>query len=120
MQAASSAADRMEIVTVFGTRMVEREIFPAPDLAVGFPASLMGAGPEMYVPDLSHISAENSLDWVAERHRHPNPREWLAHIKKMRAAGLTTAADEELQRLYDAYPAFQAPPATPGTDGGAQ
>jgi hypothetical protein len=110
----------MEIVTVFGTRMVEREIFPAPDLAAGFPASLMGAGPEMYVPDLSHISAENSLDWAAERQRHPNPREWLAHIKKMRAAGLTTAADEELQRLHDAYPAIQAPPATPTTDGGTQ
>ena len=110
----------MEIVTVFGTRMVEREIFPAPDLAVGFPASLMGAGPAPYVPDLSYISAENSLDWVAERRRHPNPREWLAHIKKMRAAGLATAADEELRRFHDAYPAVEVPPATPATDGGRQ
>jgi hypothetical protein len=120
IQAVSPAADRMEIVTVFGTRILERDIFPMPDFPADSLTSLMGAGPAPYVPDLSYISAENSLDWVAERRRHPNPREWLAHIKKMRAAGLATSADEELRRFHDAYPAVEVPPATPATDGGRQ
>ena len=118
--AVPAAVDGMEIVTVFGTRMVEREIFPLPEFGADPLASLAGAGPAPYVPDLSYIiSGGNSLDWAAERQRHPNPREWLAHIKKMRVAGLTMTADEELRRFHDAYPAFQVPPAT-GTDGGTQ
>ena len=118
--AVPAAVDGMEIVTVFGTRMVEREIFPLPEFGADPLASLAGAGPATYVPDLSYIiSGGNSLDWAAERQRHPNPREWLSHIQKMRVAGLTMVADEELRRFHDAYPAFPVPPAT-GTDGGTQ
>jgi hypothetical protein len=73
-----------------------------------------------YVPDTSNIQAEGGLSWATERHRHPNPRVWLDHIKKMRAAGLTAAAEQELRRFHEAYPDFPAPPDAPSADGGAQ
>ena len=117
MEVATPGADRMEIVTVIGTRIRQVD-YPRPDFPTATLEALRGAGPALYVPDLSNLSAENSLDWVAERHRHPNPREWLQHIRKMRAAGLAAKADQELQRFHAAYPAFQAAPETPATDGG--
>jgi hypothetical protein len=117
VEVATPRSDRMEIVTVFGTR-IRQVAYPMPDFPADALEALRGAGPALYVPDLSNLSAENSLDWAAERQRHPNPREWLQHIRKMRAAGLAAKADQELQRFHDAYPAFQAPPETPATDGG--
>jgi hypothetical protein len=117
VEVATPGSDRMEIVTVFGTR-IRQVAYPMPDFPAATLEALRGAGPALYVPDLSNLSAENSLDWAAERQRHPNPREWLQHIRKMRAAGLAAKADQELQRFHDAYPAFQAPAETPATDGG--
>jgi len=111
----------MEIVTVVGTRIrqsdpvnamsaISTTAIPADSTAVSAP----------YVPDNSSIQIEDGLSWAAERHRHPNPQVWLDHIRKMRAAGLTTEADQELRRFHDAYPAFPVPPATPSADGGPQ
>jgi hypothetical protein len=117
VEVATPGPDRMEIVTVFGTR-IRQVAYPMPDFPADTLEALRGAGPALYVPDLSNLSAENSLDWAAERQRHPNPREWLQHIRKMRAAGLAAKADQELQRFHDAYPAFQALPETPSADGG--
>ncbi len=91
-----------------------------PDLPAYSLAELAGAGPAPYVPDLSNLSAENSLDWAAERHRHPNPQEWLDHIKRMRASGLAAAADQELRRFHDAYPGFSRQPRRLSADGGPQ
>jgi hypothetical protein len=110
----------MEIVTVIGTRVHESY---AMSVTASPGASISSAAVESapsYVPDTSNIQAEGGQNWAAERHRHPNPKVWLDHIGKMRAAGLTAAADNELRRFHDAYPDFPAPPDTPSTDGGAQ
>ena len=110
----------MEIVTVIGTRVHESYAMSvaAPVASMSSSATIDSA--PSYVPDTSNIQIEGGLGWAAERHRHPNPRVWLDHIKKMRAAGLTAAADQELRRFHDAYPDFPAPPDTPSADGRAQ
>jgi hypothetical protein len=108
----------MEIVTVIGTRLHESYAMSASPVA-----SISSAANESvpsYVPDTSNIQTEGGLSWAAERHRHPNPKVWLDHIQKMRAAGLTAAADQELRQFHEAYPDFPAPPDAPSTDGGAQ
>jgi hypothetical protein len=133
VQASSPYQDHMEIVTVIGTRIHQTYAMAAAASAItsisaeaiaNLPsaANLSSShAPDIsYVPDTSDIQPQGGLDWAAERHRHPNPLEWLDHIKKMRAAGLTAEADGELRRLHDAYPDFRVPPATPATDGGTQ
>jgi len=53
---------------------------------------------------------------AADRREHPDPKAWLDQIQKMRVAGLTAQAEQELKHFRDAYPAY--PTATP--DGGTQ
>jgi hypothetical protein len=111
----------MEIVTVIGTRVHEAYAMSA--VAASPVASISSAAIQSapsYVPDISNIQIEGGPSWAAERHRHPNPKVWLDHIRKMRASGLAAAADQELRRFHDAYPDFPAPPDTPSADGGAQ
>jgi hypothetical protein len=111
----------MEIVTVIGTRMHRSDsVGVASAISISALSAESTAITAPYVPDTSNIQLEDGLSWAAERHRHPNPQVWLDHIKKMRAAGLTTEADQELRRFHDAYPAFPTPPATPSADGGPQ
>ena len=45
----------------------------------------------------------------AERREHPDPQAWLDHIEKMRAVGLSSAAEQELRLFRDAYPAYPVP-----------
>ena len=120
LPAAPPPEAHMEIVTVIGTRVHESYAMSvaAPVASMSSSATIDSA--PSYVPDTSNIQIEGGLSWAAERHRHPNPRVWLDHIKKMRAAGLTAAADQELRRFHDAYPDFPAPPDTPSADGRAQ
>jgi hypothetical protein len=120
VQGSSPYPDHMEIVTVIGTRIHQTyaAAVAAPVTSMSSEASENLSSP--YVPDTSNIQPQGGLDWAAERHRHPNPLEWLDHIKKMRAAGLTAEADQELRFFHDAYPGFRVPPATPATDGGTQ
>ncbi len=123
MRATSPYPDHMEIVTVIGTRIHRDYAMAAaasPVTSVSSAAAGEDGSPPPYVSDTSNIQPEGGLDWAAERHRHPNPVEWLDHIKKMRAAGRTAEADQELELLHDAYPDFQAPPATRPTDGRPQ
>jgi hypothetical protein len=111
----------MEIVTVIGTRIHRTDAMAVAASAITSISSEPSQNlSSPFVPDAGNIQGQGGLDWATERHRHPNPLEWLDHIKKMRAAGLSTEADEELRRFHDAYPAFRAPTATPGTDGGTQ
>ena len=110
----------MEIVTVIGTRVHESYAMSAAAAPVASISSEAVSSAPSYVPDTSNIQVEGGLSWAAERHRHPNPKVWLDHIKKMRAAGLAAEADQELRRFHDAYPDFPAPPDTPSTDGRAQ
>jgi hypothetical protein len=111
----------MEIVTVIGTRVHEAYAMSA--VAASPVTSISSEAIESapsYVPDISNIQIEGGPSWAAERHRHPNPKVWLDHIRKMRAAGLAAAADQELRRFHDAYPDFPTPSDAPSTDGGAQ
>jgi hypothetical protein len=121
LPAAPPAEAHMEIVTVIGTRVHEAYAMSA--VAASPVTSISSEAIESapsYVPDISNIQIEGGPSWAAERHRHPNPKVWLDHIRKMRAAGLTAAADQELRRFHDAYPDFPAPPDPPSADGGAQ
>jgi hypothetical protein len=43
---------------------------------------------------------------AADRHDHPDPKAWLDQIQKMRVAGLTAQAEQELKHFRDAYPAY--------------
>jgi hypothetical protein len=117
---APPAEAHMEIVTVIGTRVHESYAMSAAAAPVASISSEAVSSAPSYVPDTSNIQVEGGLSWAAERHRHPNPKVWLDHIKKMRAAGLAAEADQELRRFHDAYPDFPAPPDTPSTDGRAQ
>ena len=103
----------MEIVTVIGTRVHESSAMGGAAPAASISSSGVIDSAPSYVPDTSIIQSDGGPSWAAERHRHPNPKVWLDHIRKMRAAGLTTEADKELQRFQDAYPDFPAPPDTP-------
>jgi hypothetical protein len=119
VQASSPYQDHMEIVTVIGTRTHQTYAAAAtPVTSISSEASETLSSP--YVPDTANIQPQGGMDWAAERHWHPNPLEWLDHIKKMRAAGLKSEADQELRFFHDAYPGFRVPPATPATDGGTQ
>jgi hypothetical protein len=53
---------------------------------------------------------------VADRREHPDPTVWLDQIQKMRVAGLTAQAEQELKHFRDAYPAYP----TGSPDGGTQ
>lgn len=118
LPAAPPAEAHMEIVTVIGTRMHESYLMSASP-AASISAAAIESAPS-YVPDTSNIQSDGEPGWAAGRQRHPNPKIWFDHIRKMRAAGLTAAADKELRRFHDAYPDFPAPPDIPSADGGAQ
>ena len=113
LPAAPPAEAHMEIVTVIGTRVHESYAMGGAAPAASISSSGVIDSAPSYVPDTSIIQSDGGPSWAAERHRHPNPKVWLDHIRKMRAAGLTTEADKELQRFQDAYPDFPAPPDTP-------
>ena len=53
---------------------------------------------------------------AADRREHPDPKAWLDQIQKMRVAGLTAQAEQELKHFRDAYPGYP----TASTDSGAQ
>ena len=53
---------------------------------------------------------------AADRREHPDPKAWLDQIQKLRVAGLTAQADQELKHFRDAYPAYS----TASSDGGVQ
>jgi hypothetical protein len=42
----------------------------------------------------------------ADRREHPDPKVWLDQIQKLRVAGLTAQAEQELKHFRDAYPAY--------------
>jgi hypothetical protein len=49
-------------------------------------------------------------DAAADRREHPDPKAWLDQIEKMRAAGLSAQADQELRHFRDAYPDYRSLP----------
>ena len=83
----------------------ETVAIPIPDL----PSTLLGGG-----------SGSASPMAAAERREHPDPKAWLDRIEKMQAAGLSSAADQELKLFRDAYPAYPVPSESHPADGGVQ
>jgi hypothetical protein len=83
---------------------------PAPG-PVGAPAPV--AAPAAAAPAAAGSGTAAS---AADRREHPDPKAWLDQIQKMRAAGLTAQAEQELKRFRDTYPGYP----TSAPDGGAQ
>jgi hypothetical protein len=55
------------------------------------------------------LAGSASPEAAEERRAHPDPKEWLEHIREVRAEGLEDAADQELKLFRDAYPAYPVP-----------
>jgi hypothetical protein len=65
------------------------------------------------------IAARRSRN-AADSADHADPVTWLARIEKLRTAGLTAQADQELKRFHEAYPGYALPAAAAPADGRAQ
>jgi len=76
---------------------------PIPDL----PGSLQGSRTTR--PAVPNLAGSANPEAAAERRAHPDPKEWLDHLREIRAAGLNSAADQELKLFRDAYPAYPVP-----------
>lgn len=83
-----------------------REQPPAiPDL----PGSLQAGDRSARSGTATNLAGSASPAAEAERREHPDPQAWLDHIEKMRAVGLSSAAEQEMRLFRDAYPAYPIP-----------
>jgi len=83
---------------------------PIPDLQKGLLGS--SRAPRSATPSLAGSANPEA---AAERRAHPDPKEWLDHIQEIRAAGLNSAADQEMKLFRDAYPAYPVPSPADGS-----
>jgi hypothetical protein len=60
-------------------------------------------------PAVRSLAGSASPEAEEERRAHPDPKEWLEHIREVRSEGLEDAADQELKLFRDAYPAYPVP-----------
>jgi hypothetical protein len=60
-------------------------------------------------PAVRSLAGSASPEAAEERRAHPDPKEWLDHIREIRSEGLEDAADQELKLFRDAYPAYPVP-----------
>ena len=75
-----------------------------PDL----PSGLLEGGRTAH-PGVRSLAGSASPEASEERRAHPDPKEWLEHIREVRSEGLEDAADQELKLFRDAYPAYPVP-----------
>jgi hypothetical protein len=101
----AASSPRASAVTFDGTKVIESHSVERLDSASG------GIAAQAAAPALAPAAAA-----AADRREHPDPKAWLDQIQKMRVAGLTARAEQELKHFRDAYPAYP----TASTDSGAQ
>ena len=77
---------------------------PIPDL----PSGLLEGGRTAH-PGVRSLAGSASPEAAEERRAHPDPKEWLEHIREVRSEGMEDAADQELKLFRDAYPAYPVP-----------
>jgi hypothetical protein len=132
-QNASGSAVPIETVTITASRyhtesqaMAAVTVTAFPDGGLSVDNTALSASPAAAVPNI-HIesgSARPSTRLVvgsaAERRKHPDPRAWLDYIEKMRAAGLTSEAEQEFKHFRDVYPGYSVPPEAAPADGRTQ
>ena len=133
----AAAAPEMETVVVVGTRIHydgQAMAIAAPSAAIQSLEELSDSRPEPAIPDLPpsllgskaaraaarNLAGSASPATEADLRAHPDPKAWLDHIEKVRAAGLISAADLELKLFRDAYPAYPVPSELHPADGGVQ
>ena len=134
----AAAAPEMETVVVVGTRIhYEGQVESVAASSAISVQSLAEAGDtrvEPAIPDLPpsllgskaaraaarNLAGSASPATEADLRAHPDPKAWLDHIEKVRAAGLISAADLELKLFRDAYPAYPVPSELHPADGGVQ
>jgi resuscitation-promoting factor RpfA len=101
----AASSPRASAVTFDGTKVIEPHSVERFDSASG------GLPARAAAPAVAPAAAA-----AADRREHPDPKAWLDQIQKMRVAGLTAQAEQELKHFRDAYPAYP----TASTDSGAQ
>ena len=101
----AASSPRASAVTFDGTKVIEPHSVERFDSASG------GLPARAAAPAVAPAAAA-----AADRREHPDPKAWLDQIQKMRVAGLTAQAEQELKHFRDAYPSYP----TASTDSGAQ
>lgn len=101
----AASSPKASALTFDGTKVIE------PRSAERFDSMSAGIPARAAAPAVAPAAAS-----AADRSEHPDPKAWLDQIQKMRVAGLTAQAEQELKHFRDAYPGY--PTASP--DSGAQ